>query len=115
MKGSQSKRSWRAINKSLINRGDLTFWVDQEIVNDWQNVTQTGRQGAPRRYADTAIMMCLILRYVFSLPYRQTEGFMQSIFSLMKVSLPVPSYSYLCKRAANLGLELPNLKRYLFC
>jgi hypothetical protein len=110
MNTSQKKRNWRVVNKSLIDRGDLSVWVDQEVLDTWQNPIQTGRQGAPLKYTDQAITMCIVLRYIFSLPYRQTEGFINSLFKLMSVSLAVPSYSYLCKKASNLGLELPNLE-----
>jgi hypothetical protein len=38
------------------------------------------------------------------LTYRATQGFAQSLFTLMQVKLPVPDYSVLCRRAKKLWI-----------
>jgi hypothetical protein len=49
----------------------------------------------------------LILRSVYHLSLRATEGFARSLFELMKLALPVPNYSTLSRRARSLSVKLP--------
>src|SRR5208337_1324356 len=80
------------------------------------SLTGRRRLGSPRGgqpcYSDLAIETGLMLRMVFHLPLRQTEGLMSSIFELLGVSLAVPDHSTLSRRAMNLkpiskGCTLP--------
>ncbi|MGR5159525.1 transposase, partial [Vibrio owensii] len=41
-------------NKAVINRGSLTFWVDEEATAEWKQNKQ-GKRGRPRRFSDLAI------------------------------------------------------------
>ncbi|MEZ8193127.1 transposase, partial [Vibrio sp. 1F279] len=41
-------------NQSLINRGSLTFWIDEEAISGWAQSKQNKR-GRPRRFSDLAI------------------------------------------------------------
>jgi IS5 family transposase len=101
-------RNWRAYNQALIQRGSLTLWVDAQTIAAWLGNERTGCVGAPTTYADTAIRCLLMLKAVFRLPLRQTQGFTASIFGLLGVTLPVPTYSTLSRRAAT--LILPRLR-----
>jgi hypothetical protein len=58
------------------------------------------------KYADAAIRCCLLLRAVFHLPLRQTQGLTRSIFRMLDINLPSPHYSLLCRRARHLKLSL---------
>ncbi len=49
----------------------------------------------------------LTLRAVFKLPYRQTEGLGQSIMDMLGVEVSVPDYTTMCKRSADLTVDLP--------
>ncbi len=49
----------------------------------------------------------LTVKEVFHLTNRPAEGFMRSLFALMKVNLPVPDHSTLSKRSKNLKVKLP--------
>ena len=52
-------------------------------------------------------MECLlVLRELFQLPYRQTEGLGRSLVQLMEISLDIPDYTSLAKRAVKLGISL---------
>lgn len=101
-------RNWADYNESLVQRGSITFWIDDEITKAWypEPVAQRKR-GAPPKYSDCAIESMLTLRAVFHLTLRQTEGFVQSLFELMKLELDVPDYTTLSKRAVGLVVELP--------
>jgi hypothetical protein len=98
-------RSWHDYNKSLIQRGNLCLWVDDELLGHWR-AAQSERRGAPRKYSDLAIKSILKLKYLFNLTLRAAQGFIQSLFYLLKVELPVPSYSTLSRRLRQLEVEL---------
>ena len=49
----------------------------------------------------------LTMKEVLHLTNRQTEGFMRSLFALLKIPLPVPDHSTLSKRGKNLKVNLP--------
>jgi len=50
-------------------------------------------QGGQFVYSDSAIEVCLMVRKVYHLPYRQTRGFIENFFEQTHVELPVPNYS----------------------
>ncbi len=58
--------------------------------------------GRPATYSDEAILMMLILREVYKCSLRSLQGFMQSLFQIMNLHLPVPSYSQISRRAKTL-------------
>ena len=42
--------NWPTYNKSLINRGSLTFWVDAEAMSNWFHHDHHGRRGRSQLY-----------------------------------------------------------------
>ncbi|MFA3921083.1 IS5 family transposase [Ruegeria hyattellae] len=92
-------------NESLRQRGDVTIWVSDDVVQNWTSPRRKTR-GGQSRYSDLAIEICLTLRVVFRLPLRQTQGFMRSIAKLMGLDLVVPDYSTLSRRARGLNIAL---------
>ena len=86
--------NWRAYEQSLINRGDLTLWLSEDVIQSW-NIDLDHRLGRPKSYSDLAIEMALTLRLLFKGPLRQTEGFLKSIFRLINVGLNVPDHTTL--------------------
>jgi transposase len=109
-KTSYRIRNWPAYNAALIARGSLTLWVDEEAIRSWRYTGPTQR-GAQYHYADTAISCLLTLRAVYHLTLRAAEGLARSVFELLEVTLPVPSYSTLSRRAATLSVALGVLPR----
>jgi IS5 family transposase len=103
--------NWKNYNQSLVNRGSLTFWFDEEVLSAWRNEAKTGKRGRPRDYTDAAIMTMATLQEVYHLPLRQTEGLTISIVELLKLELPVPDHSTLCRRRVGLEIELPRTRR----
>ena len=84
-------RNWAEYNRALIRRGSLTFWVDEQAVREWRDSGSTGpRGGRPRVYSDAAIECTLVVKAVFHLSLRATQGFLDSVVQLMGVDLPVP-------------------------
>jgi hypothetical protein len=93
-------------NSALVRRGSLTLWVDSRSLDTWLSRDNPARRGRRRLYADSAILCCLLLREVYHLPLRAAEGLARSLLSLLAVSLPVPDYSTLSRRARHLRLNL---------
>jgi hypothetical protein len=99
-------RNWKQYNDALVNRGSLTLWVDQDMLRAWR-YQGPARRGGQFEYSDTAIECLLTLRAVYHLTLRATEGFARSLFGLMRLDLPVPDYSTLCRRSATVRVTLP--------
>ena len=99
-------RNWAEYNNALTRRGSLTIWFDSQSRANWISTDATGRRGRPFFYADAAILCCLIIREAFHLPLRQTQGLVRSIVELLCITLPVPHYSLLSRRARCLKIEL---------
>lgn len=100
-------RNWKEYNQALIRRGSLTVWIEQATLAAWCQNMREGLVGAPTTYSDLAIQTLLTLKAVFSLPLRQTQGFVQSVLQLMATDLAIPSYSTLSRRAEGLAVALP--------
>jgi IS5 family transposase len=106
-KRSYRLRNWREYTASLVQRGSLTLWVDQEALGGWISQSKTGQKGASPLYADSAILCALTLQQVYHLPLRSTEGLLGSLFVLLGVDLPVPDYTTLSRRRKHLPVSLP--------
>lgn len=98
--------NWREYNESLVNRGDITVWFNEDAVESWEHPNDSIKVGRPFTYSDTAIECLLTIRELFRLPYRQTEGFGRSLTGLLGVEIAIPDFTSLAKRAAKLKLAL---------
>lgn len=101
--------NWSDYNKSLINRGSITFWFSEDTIKKWVSCKETGEKGRPEIYSDEAILCALIIREVYRLPLRALQGFLNSLLSILGLNLPVPSYSQISRRSARLGKKLRRL------
>jgi hypothetical protein len=86
--------NWPAYEAGLRQRGSLTVWFTDEAVAAWAAEPRTTRGGQPF-YSPLAILTALTLRAVFRLAYRQTEGLIGSIISLLGLKLRVPDHTTL--------------------
>lgn len=100
-------RNWKEYNKSLVNRGNLTIWISEEALATWYEVEKSGKRGASETYSNLAIEACLMVKMLFKLPLRQTEGFVNSLFGMMQIALSSPDYTTLCRRLSLLEVKLP--------
>ncbi|HBW7000903.1 TPA: transposase, partial [Klebsiella pneumoniae] len=91
--------NWSTYNKALINRGSLTFWLDDGAIQAWYESATPSSRGRPQRYSDLAITTVLVIKRVFRLTLRAAQGFIDSIFTLMNVPLRCPDYSCVSRRA----------------
>jgi hypothetical protein len=65
------------------------------------------QRGSQFEYSDQAILVMLTVKEVFHLTNRGVEGFVRSLFRLIKIDLPVPDHSTLSKRGKGLKVNLP--------
>ncbi|TDW59369.1 DDE family transposase [Oceanimonas baumannii] len=94
----------------MVNRGSLTFWIDEQAIKQWNCHQHHGRRGRGFHYSDSAIETALMLKAFFGFPLRALEGFINSIFQLMDMPLTSPGYSSISKRAqtVNVKYHLPS-------
>ena len=72
-------QNWPAYEAGLKRRGDLTLWLDEAAIAEWQAPRRT-TPGGQAWYSDAAIELVLVLRLVFHLALRQAEGLPRACF-----------------------------------
>lgn len=103
-------RNWSQYNRSLINRGSITVWFDEESIAKWHKSKVTKRRGRPKTYADIAIHCVLLIKVVFGLPLRSLQGFVESLVALLKLPITVPNYTTISRRQKTLKVALERYK-----
>ncbi len=98
-------RNWSEYNNALRNRGSLTVWFSEEAIEKWYYDGPT-QHGAQFEYSDLAIETALTFRSLFRLPFRQTQGFVQSLIDTMRLALKAPDYTTLNRRQKGLRVDL---------
>jgi len=93
--------NWKEYNQALRDRGNITVWFTEEAIQQW-TPEKTEKRGRPFEYSEHAIATALLIRKVFHLPLRQTEGFFTAVASIMGVELPIPDFSSISKRSGSL-------------
>lgn len=97
--------NWCEYNRSLVNRGSITFWFSKEVTDCWYSAKRTAKKGRPELYSDDAIRCGLMIKVLFRIPFRMLEGFVLSLMGLLGLELSCPDYSVFCRRAK--GLKIP--------
>ena len=109
-KNTYRVKNWPEYNRSLVNRGNLTIWFDEDCVKSWANQEKSGRKGRNNTYSDHAIECGLTIRSLFSLTLRQTQGFFEGMKLTMSLAKDVPDYSTLSRRAGKLEVDLGHIR-----
>jgi hypothetical protein len=101
--------NWSTYEAGLRQRGAVTLWLSEDVRKAW---CHRGRRkpGGRRVYSNTAIETFWTIRMIYGLALRQTEGFVESLFELAGVDLPVPDHSTVSRRLRKLG-KVPVLPR----
>ena len=99
-------KNWSDYDKALVQRGSITFWMSDDFEKTWMYAGEKQR-GSQFDYTDQAILVMLTVKEVFHLTNRGVEGFVRSLFQMMKINLPVPDHSTLSKRGKGLKVKLP--------
>lgn len=74
--------SWKQYNQALINRGSLTFWIDEEVIQQWRHQAKSAKRDRPRLFSELAITNALMMKRAFSMPLRALQEFIDSVFLL---------------------------------
>jgi hypothetical protein len=97
--------NWKEYNNSLIKRGSICLYINESITDDWE-AKPKGKPGHPKEYSDKAIKTMLMVKKAFHLKYRQTQGFMESVFQTLGIDLKVPHYSNVSRRSGKLDFDI---------
>jgi len=103
-------QNWSEYEKSLVQRGSITFWLSDDFEHSWL-YTGEKQRGSQFDYSDKAIEIMLTIKEVFHLTNRGVEGFVRSLFEMMEIHLGVPDHSTLSKRGKILKVNLPKKSR----
>ena len=97
--------NWKEYNQALKQRGALEIWIADEVQQ--QGYYQGKKQsGAQYRYSDSCIELACIIKQVYHLGYRQTQGFLQSLMVKLGWSVQVPDYTVMNRRCRCLNIEI---------
>lgn len=99
-------KNWSEYDKALVKRGSITFWMSDDFEKSWRYIGEKQR-GSQFDYSDQAILIMLTIKEVFHLTNRGVEGFVCSIFQMMRINLPVPDHTTLSKRGKEVRVSLP--------
>lgn len=91
-------RNWKYYNESLVKRGNILLWFTEEVVRQWQFPRRSGKRGRPEKYPGVVIECALSLRALFHLPFRATQGLLESLTKWLGLAVEVPDYTTLNKR-----------------
>lgn len=99
--------NWHEYNKNLVKRGNINFWIPEDIAK-WWHAKPNKKRGKPTVYADRAIETCLTVGYLFGMPLRMLEGFLNSFFNQKNLLIKSPCYTQISRRAAS--IKIPPIK-----
>ena len=102
-------KNWAKYNRALVNRGNLTVWISDEALENWNNPDPTAKRGRPFIYDDLAINCALTVRSLMKLPLRQTQGFLEGLFKMLHIKKSVPSYPTISRRSESCNVSLEKL------
>lgn len=102
------ERNWSEYNRQLIQRGSLTFLIDQKFLKKLKP-KRSNLKGRPTQYALELIELLAIVKVHFKLTYRSLQGFANSFLSKVLPEGKSPDYTLICKRIIQLGKCLPKL------
>jgi hypothetical protein len=102
-------RNWKEYNSNLCKRGSLTLFIDSAVLSAWKLLINKKKDVGEETYPDSIIQCCLLVKTNYQLAYRQSAGFLKSLFVLMgKPDYPIPDYSTLCRRNGDLSIAISN-------
>jgi hypothetical protein len=102
----RSHINWPLYNKSLVSRGNITFWFSKDLAKSWYNKEKSGERGASNTYSQPAIDALSLIRFRFGLPLRAAQGFGISLAELMGLPVRIPDYTTLCRRLKKVSRTL---------
>jgi len=99
-------KNWSEYDQALVKRGSITFWLSDDFEETWC-YDGAKQRGGQFDYSEQSIVIMQTIKNVFHLPNRGAEGFMRSVFAMLKILLSVPDHTTLSRRAKDLKVILP--------
>ncbi|RRF10572.1 hypothetical protein EAN92_27300 [Klebsiella pneumoniae] len=96
--------NWPTYNKALINRGSITFWLDDEAIQAGMSQQHLLHEADLSAILTLPSVTTVVIKRVFRLTCGP-QGFIDSIFSLMNVPLRCPDYSCVSRRAKSVNVS----------
>jgi hypothetical protein len=109
--GQYKIKNWSEYNRSLINRGSITLWFSPDVKLMHEDGDEPKIRGGQKQYTDEYIEMCCMIRKLFSLGFRQTQGTVSSIVKMLGLKAGVPCYTQMCRRMKQLNINADFKKR----
>ena len=81
----------------------------EDVLDQWYYQGPKQR-GAQLTYTDLVIETALTLKAIFRLGFRQSQGLLSSILTLLQVERRVPDFSTLCRRQKTLSVTLSTVR-----
>ena len=91
-KSHHKVKNWNEYNRSLKNRGGLTLWMSDDVIEGWYYKGPKQR-GAQYKYSEECVETCCRVRKVYHLGLRQTQGLTESIMRILQIEMDVPDYT----------------------
>ena len=104
-------RNWKQYEAGLIQRGSISFWINDDAIDQWNPEAKDKTRGRQEEYSDLAIQICLTFRLLYRQALRQTEGFINSLLKLMDLDLICPDHTTLSRRSQTLKELQEQLKK----
>lgn len=100
-------KNWKAYNRSLVQRGSISIWLEDSVLRQWRDISKEKKVVGECLYGDSVIQCCLLLGQVYHQPLRQTTGFVSSLLVMLgHKDYAVPDYSTLCRRQSCLPVAV---------
>ena len=89
---------WKCVDERFIRRGELILSLDFLKGYDLElSVLNDGKVGRPFKLTDRYVGFLMVVRHLFSMPYRQLEGFTRALNRLIP-KIPSADYSWVRRR-----------------
>lgn len=82
------------------------MWFCERALAAWERPRDAVTVGRPYPYSNAAIEGRRVLQELFRLPYRQTEGLVESLLKHMEADVSIADFTSLAKPAAKLNVAL---------
>lgn len=99
-------RDWKETNEKYVKRGEFYFTL--EFLDSWDSEIakmNKCKKGRPFEFPDQFIKFMMLVHIMFSLPYRQCEGFIRKLSTFIP-QLGVADYTTIFKRGTKLEIPL---------
>jgi hypothetical protein len=99
------KRDWKKYNKQLVKRGEIIICEDIFLSENTLPL-KIQKAGRPKTYSDSLILFALTLKFMLSIPYRQLEGLITSLFKSLGAKVKIPNFRTIHYRFSKLESKI---------